>query len=132
MSILRRKWRLRSRRMGTGTAGRKRDVGRRFGANLATALCRRAARENAPTQRGGYSIIDRSRNRRKTKSLSEALLTEALIFSRSLRGALLARGLLWYSTKLENILGDFGNRPGFRSSLHDHSGFHDLAADGPQ
>ncbi len=68
----------------------------------------------------------------KTKSLSEALLTEALIFSRSLGGALLARGLLWYSTKLKNILGDFGNRPGFRSSLHEHIGFHDLATDWPQ
>ncbi|PYJ68798.1 MAG: hypothetical protein DME76_11175 [Verrucomicrobia bacterium] len=68
----------------------------------------------------------------KTKSLSEALLTEALIFSRSLGGSLLARGLLWYSTKLKNILGDFGNRPGFRSSLHEHIGFHDLATDWPQ
>jgi hypothetical protein len=49
-----------------------------------------------------------------------------------LGGSLLPRGLLWYSTKLKNILGDFGNRPGFRSSLHEHIGFHDLATDWPQ
>jgi hypothetical protein len=49
-----------------------------------------------------------------------------------LRGPLLAGRLLWYSAKLKNILGDFGNRPGFRSSLHEHIGFHDLATDWPQ
>jgi len=52
--------------------------------------------------------------------------------SQTLGSSLLARRLLWHSTKLKNILGDFGDRPGFRSSLHDHSGFHDLATDGPQ
>ncbi len=66
------------------------------------------------------------------KSLSEALLTEALIFSRSLGGSLLARGRLLYSTELKNILGDFGNRPGFRSGLQEHIGFHDLATDWAQ
>jgi len=49
----------------------------------------------------------------------------------ALGGSLLARGL-WYSAKLKNILGDFGNRPGFWSSLHGHTGFHDLATDWPQ
>jgi len=29
--------------------------------------------------------------------------------------------------KLKNILGDFSNRPGFRSNLHGHVRFHDLA-----
>jgi hypothetical protein len=48
-----------------------------------------------------------------------------------LGGSLLARGL-WYRAKLKNILGDFGNRPGVWSSLHDHIGFHDLATDWPQ
>src|SRR4029434_4968066 len=50
-----------------------------------------------------------------------------------LGGSLLARGLLWYSAKLKNILGDFGNRPGFWSkTLHGHIGFHDLATHWPQ
>ena len=44
---------------------------------------------------------------------------------------MLARGL-WYSAKLKNILGDFGNRPGFWTSVHEHIGFHDLATDRPQ
>lgn len=49
-----------------------------------------------------------------------------------LGGSLLARGLLWNSAKLENILGDLGDRPRFRSSVHEHIGFHDLATDWPQ
>ena len=48
-----------------------------------------------------------------------------------LGGSLLTRGL-WYRAKLKNILGDFRDRPGFRSSLQDHIGFHDLATDWPQ
>jgi hypothetical protein len=40
-----------------------------------------------------------------------------------LGGSLLTRGL-WHRTKLKNILRDFGNRPGFWSSLQDHIGFH--------
>src|SRR4029453_1463798 len=60
-----------------------------------------------------------------------AWATRGALFQ-SLGGSLLARGLLRYSTKLKNILGDFGNRPGFRSSLHEHIGFHDLATDWPQ
>jgi hypothetical protein len=55
-----------------------------------------------------------------------------LIKTQPLRGSLLARGLLWYSTKLKNILGDLSDRPGFRSSLHEHIGFNDLATDWPQ
>ena len=45
--------------------------------------------------------------------------------------SLLARGLR-YRAKLKNILGDFGNRPGFWSSLHEPIGFHDLATDWAQ
>src|SRR6266853_3476852 len=59
-----------------------------------------------------------------------ALNTRGTLFL-PLGGSLLARGL-WYSAKLENILGDLGNRPGFWSSLHEHIGFHDLATDWPQ
>ena len=50
-----------------------------------------------------------------------------------LGGSLLAGGLLGHSAKLKNILGDFGNRPGFWSkALHGDIGFHDLATDWPQ
>jgi hypothetical protein len=44
----------------------------------------------------------------------------------ALGGSLLPRGLLWYRAKLKDILGDFSNRPGFRSTLHGHIDFHDL------
>lgn len=48
-----------------------------------------------------------------------------------LGGSLLARGLR-YRAKLKNVLGDFGNRPGFRTRRHEHIGLHDLATDWPQ
>src|SRR5437899_386290 len=64
MSILRRNPSPLSRATETVTAGRKRDARRAHSTRVvATALCRRAACENAPTQRGGYSITDRGRSR---------------------------------------------------------------------
>ena len=53
-----------------------------------------------------------------------ALNTRGAILA--LGGSLLARGL-WNRAKLKNILGDFSDRPGFRSMLHGHVRFHDLA-----
>jgi hypothetical protein len=37
-----------------------------------------------------------------------------------------------YAAEFQYILGDFGNHPGFWSSLQEHIGFHDLATDWPQ
>jgi len=43
----------------------------------------------------------------------------------------LPRGL-WYRAELQYILGDLSDRPGFRSSLQEHIGFHDLATNWSQ